>query len=173
MLPCRARHWCQCRIQCIIRVVPHKASPKKHTPWSGWKWGKVLHLGDVIHNIKPQLQHKATWKHCIEIVFFPPEQIGPLMFNKSRLVQRTTGITQVNSVSGWISAGLRQWAQHKGRIEISSAVHMYSLSFFFSTHYISMLLQNVQICISPGLPGVTFGKAPRGKASDRAAEKST
>ena len=35
--------------------------------------------------------------------------------------------------------------------------------FSFSTHYISMLLQNVQICISPGLPGVAFGKAPRGR----------
>lgn len=93
------------------------------------------------------------------------------MFNENRFIQRTTGITQVNSVSGWISAGLRQWAQHKGGIEILSAVLMYSLSFLFSTHYISMLLQNVQICISPGLPGVTFGKAPRGKASERAAEK--
>lgn len=47
--------------------------------------------------------------------------------HKNRLIQSAAGITQVNSVSGWISAGLGQWARHKGGIEISSALLIYSL----------------------------------------------
>lgn len=91
-------------------------------------------------------------------------------------IQSTSGITQVNSVSGWIFApGLRQWAQHEGKglkyCLLFCSVLIYSLSFSF----LYTLHQHAPPeCTNLHLPwplGSYVWKSPTGEASERAAEK--
>lgn len=80
--------------------------------------------------------------------------------HKNRPIQSAAGITQVNSVSGWISAGLGQRARHKGGIEISSVVLIYSLPVLSLLLTTSACSSRMHKFASPlALVGAPFEKA--------------
>lgn len=119
------------------------------------------------------LRHNTEQHENIAVRLLFPRTERSSNAHRNRLIQSTAGITQVNSVSGWISAGLGQWARHKGGIEIWSAVLIYSLPVLslYSWHQ-----HAPPGCTNLHLPWPSWEhrlKGPnRRKASERVAERS-